>query len=220
MFYGSQLLICMPRWSIGHALLQHAHTSDENLNTPWSCHSGTFPAHSSVREETGKGGRCGKGKQEADGDGEGPSDAKNMCHHGGLPWWLSGKKAARHAGELCSMLCGSLSGRGVWGRMDTCVYVAESPHLSAETGTALLIGSVHVLSCVWLLATPWTVAPQAPLSVGFSRQEYWSGLPCPPPGDLPNPEVEPRFPTWQVESLPYEPPGKPKNTGIGSLSLL
>ena len=46
-------------------------------------------------------------------------------------------------------------------------------------------------SRVWLFATPWTVACQAPLSMGFSRQEYWSGLPCPPPGDLPNPGIEP-----------------------------
>ena len=54
----------------------------------------------------------------------------------------------------------------------------------------------------------------------FSRQENWSGLPCPPPGDLLNPGIEPRSPTLQVDSLPCEPPGKPKNTGVGSLSLL
>ena len=47
-------------------------------------------------------------------------------------------------------------------------------------------------SCVWIFATPWTVARQAPLSMGFSRQEYWRGLPCPPPGDLPDPGTEPR----------------------------
>ena len=47
------------------------------------------------------------------------------------------------------------------------------------------------LSCVLLLVTPWTVACQAPLSMGFSRQEYWSGLPCPPPGNLPDPGIEP-----------------------------
>ena len=46
-------------------------------------------------------------------------------------------------------------------------------------------------SRVQLLVTPWTVAYQAPLSMGFARQEYWSGLPCPPPGDLPNPGIEP-----------------------------
>ena len=47
------------------------------------------------------------------------------------------------------------------------------------------------LSRVWLIAIPWTAAHQAPLSVGFSRQECWSRLPCPPPGDLPNPGIEP-----------------------------
>ena len=46
--------------------------------------------------------------------------------------------------------------------------------------------------CVQLFATLWTIAPQAPLSMGFSRQEYWSGLPCPPPGDLPDPGMEPK----------------------------
>ena len=44
---------------------------------------------------------------------------------------------------------------------------------------------------------------------GFSKQEYWSGLPCPPPGDLPNPEIEPRSPAWQADSLLYEPLEKP-----------
>ena len=56
------------------------------------------------------------------------------------------------------------------------------------------------------LATPWTVARQAPLSMGFSRQEYWTGLPCPPPGDLPDPKI-PRSPALQADSLLSEPPG-------------
>ena len=55
---------------------------------------------------------------------------------------------------------------------------------------------------------------------GFPRQEYWSGVPCPPPGDLPNPGFKPRSPTLQVDSLLPEPRGKPKNTGVGNLSLL
>ena len=55
---------------------------------------------------------------------------------------------------------------------------------------------------------------------GFLRQEYWSGLPCPSPGNLPNPVIEPRSPALQVDSLLSEPPGKPKNTGVSSLSLL
>ena len=55
---------------------------------------------------------------------------------------------------------------------------------------------------------------------GLSRQEYWSGLPCSPPGDLLSPRIEPRSPALQADSLPSELPGKSKNTGVGSLSLL
>ena len=68
---------------------------------------------------------------------------------------------------------------------------------------------VKLLSRVHLFATPWTVAYQAPLSMGFSRQEYWSGLPFPSPGDLPNPGIKPRAPALQRDALPSEPPGKP-----------
>ena len=57
-------------------------------------------------------------------------------------------------------------------------------------------------------ATPWTAALQAPLSMGFSRQEYWSGLLLPSPGDLPNPGIKPRSPALQIDSFPTEPPGK------------
>ena len=60
-----------------------------------------------------------------------------------------------------------------------------------------------------LFVTPWTVAYQAPSSMGFSRQEYWSGLPFPSPGDLPNPGTEPGSPALQTDALPSEPPGKP-----------
>ena len=58
--------------------------------------------------------------------------------------------------------------------------------------------------------TPWTVALQAPLSMGFCRQEYWSGLPFPSPGDLPNPGIEPGSPAWQADALSSEPPGNTK----------
>ena len=68
---------------------------------------------------------------------------------------------------------------------------------------------VKSLSRVWLFAIPWTVAYQAPLSMEFSRQEYWSGLPFPSPGDLPNPGIEPRSPALQADTLLSEPPGKP-----------
>ena len=68
---------------------------------------------------------------------------------------------------------------------------------------------VKSLSRVRLFAAPWTVAYQAPPSMGFSRQEYWSGLPLPSAGDLPSPEIEPGSPALQADSLPSEPSGKP-----------
>ena len=74
--------------------------------------------------------------------------------------------------------------------------------------------------------TPWAVASQAPLSVGFSRQGYWSGLPFPSPGDLPNPGIKPGSLALQADALPSEAPGKPQGhpavlilsprTGLGS----
>ena len=73
-----------------------------------------------------------------------------------------------------------------------------------------IVSEVKSLSRVRLFATQWTVAHQAPLSMGFSRQEYWSDLPCSPPGDLPNLGIEPRSPSLQADSLPAELPGKPK----------
>ena len=75
------------------------------------------------------------------------------------------------------------------------------------------------LSLVRLFVTPWTVARQAPLSMGFPRQEYWSGLPFPPPEDLPNPGIELTSPTLQADSLPDEPPRKPIQTLSGRLVL-
>ena len=62
--------------------------------------------------------------------------------------------------------------------------------------------------------TSWTVAHQAPLYMGFPRQEYWSGLPFPFPGDLPDPVVKPRSPAFQADTLPSEPPVKRKEVGI------
>ena len=66
---------------------------------------------------------------------------------------------------------------------------------------------MKLLSCVWLFATPGIIAHQAPPSVGFSRQEYWSELPFPSLGDLPYPGIESRYPILQADSLPSEPPG-------------
>ena len=67
---------------------------------------------------------------------------------------------------------------------------------------------VNSLSRVRLFATPWTVAYQASLSMGFSRQEYWSGSPFPSPGDLPDPGIEPGSPALEADALTSEPQGK------------
>ena len=80
----------------------------------------------------------------------------------------------------------------------TCRQV--QPYVQQDKGS-----EVKSLSLVQLFATPWTVAYKAPLSMEFSRQEYWSGSPFPSPGDLPKPGIEPRSPALQAD----EPPGKP-----------
>ena len=80
-----------------------------------------------------------------------------------------------------------------------------------KKGNAKECSKLKLLSYVQLFKTSWTVAYQASLSMGFSRQEYQSGLPFPSPEDLPDPGIEPRSPTLQADALPSEPPGKPKN---------
>ena len=82
------------------------------------------------------------------------------------------------------------------------------------TSISALLCVCELLSCVWLFATPQTVTLQASLSMEFSRQEYWSGLPFPSPEDLPNPGVEPRSPALQADSLPAEPQGKPTSSHV------
>ena len=80
-----------------------------------------------------------------------------------------------------------------------------------------------MLNHVQLFVIPWTVAHQAPLSVEFFKQEYQAGLPFPPPGDLPDPGIEPWSPTLQTDYLPSEPPGRPQATlcmSQGSLEFL
>ena len=77
---------------------------------------------------------------------------------------------------------------------------------------------VHTVMLIFVI--PWTAAYQAPPSMGLSRQEYWTGLPFPSPGDLPNPGIEPRSPTLQADSLPAEPQENLKNSGVDSLSRL
>ena len=72
-------------------------------------------------------------------------------------------------------------------------------------------------SCLTLCNPMDCVAHQAPLSMGFSRQECWTGLPCPSPGDLPHPGIEPRSPALKANSLSPEPPGKPLGTESGAM---
>ena len=79
---------------------------------------------------------------------------------------------------------------------------------------------VQSLSHVQLFATPWTVALQAPLSMGILQTRILEWVAMPSSRDLPNPGVEPRSPALQANSLPSEPPGKPRNTAVGSLFLL
>ena len=81
-------------------------------------------------------------------------------------------------------------------------------HLRKQNFKLCLKVKVKYLSRVPLFLTPWTVAYQAPSSMGFSRQEYWSGLPFPSPGDLPDPGIKLGSPALQADALTSEPPGK------------
>ena len=86
-------------------------------------------------------------------------------------------------------------------------HTANQPRAAAGVAAVVAVAvAVSRFSRVRLFATLWTVALQAPLSVELSRQEYWSGLPCPPPGDLPDPGMEPGSPALQADFLLSEPP--------------
>ena len=104
--------------------------------------------------------------------------------------------------------------------LDICILDVDVLFLHSDLLPSSLLKESLVCACVRteaispvrLSVTPWTVDRHAPLSIGFSRQEYWSGLPCPPPGDLPNSGIKPRSPAFQADSLPSEPPGKAKES--------
>ena len=89
-------------------------------------------------------------------------------------------------------------------------FPSPSPLLLLVHFVAMKV-KVKSLSRVRLFVTLWTVAHQAPLSMEFSRQEYWSGLPFPSPGDLPDPGIEPRSSAFQADALTSEPPGTSKS---------
>ena len=88
-------------------------------------------------------------------------------------------------------------------------------HLSTHGQPCFISAPTHsfLLFRYSTLCDPWTVAHQPPPSMGFSRQEYWRGLPFPSPGDLPNPGIEPRSPALRADALTSEPPGKPQIFG-------
>ena len=106
---------------------------------------------------------------------------------------------------LCDPIDGSPLGSSVPGILQA--RILEWVAISSSNAWKWKV-KMKSLSRPWLLATPRTAARQAPLSMEFSRQECWSGLPFPPPGNLPNTGIKSRSPVLQVDSLPFEPPGK------------
>ena len=104
------------------------------------------------------------------------------------------------------MLCGDLNGKETQKIGTTCMHIANSLGCTADTNTMLYSNYVRVSrSVVADSSTPWTVAHQAPLPMEFSRQEYWSGLPYPPPGDLLDPGIKLVSSALQADSFLSEP---------------
>ena len=102
------------------------------------------------------------------------------------------------------------------------VQVAPYTFFQSASTTKKKKKEMKSFSRVRLFATLWMVAYHAPPSMGFSRQQYWSGLPFPSPGNLHSPGIEPRFPALQADTLPPEPPRKPQHhpTGLSSTHSL
>ena len=154
----------------------------------------------------------------------------NRCSnalHQGLANHSPGPKPAHHLLSYCLQAKKEF----YWGRLRTegsmythCWFTLRH----SEAHVTLWSNSLHAftraqsLSHVRLVVIPWTVARQAPLSMGFPRQEYRSGLPFPPPGDLPHPGIKPASPAspaLQVGSLPLTPPGKHEEITLQSKIL-
>ena len=105
---------------------------------------------------------------------------------------------------------GGEGGNGGVGGVLSSFWSLQVPSQLAHSQLCVCVCVLRGFSCIRLFVTPWTAAHQAPLSMGFSRQEYWRGLPCPPPGDLPNPGIELEFlasSALQVDSLPVSHQG-------------
>ena len=123
-------------------------------------------------------------------------------------------------GMMMSCLARPLRGQCLPGVPPLQVWSPALQFSSAVTvHLVFIISQVQLYVCMCLLAQSspivilWTIAHHAPLSMEFSRQEYWSGLPLPSPGDLPNPGINPASPAWQADCLPAGSPGKPTRSG-------
>ena len=125
------------------------------------------------------------------------------------------KCCTQYASKFGKLSSGHRTGKGHFSFQFQRKAMPKNVQTIAQLCSFHILVKRKLLSPVQLFATPWTIQ-----SMEFSRAEYWSGKLFPSPGDLPNPEIKPRSPALQVDSLPPEPQGKPKNTGVGSLSLL
>ena len=129
-----------------------------------------------------------------------------ICWEHRMVWWIVGALCCMNkTGRSFASLHFTPRGWG-WGcrGTNTC---RSSPHPVMDWKWTVV--AVELLSHVWLFVTPWTVVCQVPLPMGFPRQEYWSGVPFPPPGDLPNSGIEPLSPALAGRFFTTEPPGKP-----------
>ena len=128
-----------------------------------------------------------------------------ICWERRMVWWIVGALCCMNkTGRSFASLHFTPRGWG-WGcrGTNTC---RSSPHPVMDWKWTVV--AVELLSHVWLFVTPWTVVCQVPLPMGFPRQEYWSGVPFPPPGDLPNSGIEPVSPALAGRFFTTESPGK------------
>ena len=125
-------------------------------------------------------------------------------------WGFALKKVLDEYVEVCPMFLGNcpvMRSRSASHLTSRCICHCRSS-ISAPCPHPPWVSTLSLISHVQLCVTPWIIACKPPLPMAFSRQEYWSGLPCPPPRDLPDPGTEPGSPALQADYLPCEPPGK------------
>ena len=131
----------------------------------------------------------------------------SSSHHHILPWISKSLLMDHRTSRLLTSVSPYSGDRVIFSKHNLNHFTKSPTSPSSLLFFRVCVRTLSHFSPVWIFATPWTVAHQAPLSIGFSRQESWSGLPCPPPGDLPNPGIEPRSPTLQADNLSSEPQG-------------